>query len=42
MATEAMCMWLTSSSIWRNEASNGLSRSVLTGLSLHERNCISQ
>src|SRR5580658_2620910 len=36
MATVPMCMWLTSSSIWRNEASSGLSRSVLTDHSLHE------
>src|SRR5580704_12737647 len=36
MATEAMCMWLTSSSRWRNEASCGLSRSGLMGRSLQE------
>ena len=35
-------MWLTSSSMCRNEASSGLSRSVLTGLSLHEGNAAAQ
>src|SRR5580698_471336 len=36
MATEAMCMWLTSSSIWRNEASSGLRRSAHIMRSLQE------
>jgi hypothetical protein len=29
MATEAMCMWETWSSMWRNDASSGLRRSEL-------------
>src|SRR5438309_4461930 len=37
MATDAMCMWLTSSSTWRNEASIGLSRSTLMATSRRER-----
>src|ERR1019366_1275926 len=40
IATEAMCIWLTSSSTFRNEASSGLSRSVLTGCSLHEETAV--
>ena len=30
IATEAMCMWDTWSSMWRNDASRGLNRSGLT------------